>query len=903
MWTTNFDGLVAKAGAMSGLNCIEIGLDSTTRIERPARKDELRIISLHGDYRYDSLKNTPDELKTQDGVLRSTLVRELRDTNLIVSGYSGRDKSVMDALIDAYSVSGSGRLYWCGYGDSEPPKHIIQLIETARSAGRAAFYVSTEGFDDTLFRLSSTCLTKERKAQMAPFRAEIKVKAPKFTVARERVVGFGKTNAFKCQVPQKLLAFELRYKGNYLWRELREATEGTGVIAVPFRKSIFCMGDAAKAAQVLKGFVQGTADYVETNSVADHSVIQSLLMHGLVRSLAAKHALGYTNKGAVYKLRASHQTVVNKKQCRIYEAAALYLRRFAGHTYILMKPTIRATALDGKLLSRQDDMELKRQELSGQYNKQFNEVLNQWIDEIFPFGTNVFEFPEAPYYRYEARRSPLFVAVGSASSRQMQTIAADKIQRFVSLYGEQVDEPSLLFTDTSGKRPRHDIFPLRGMANNRPYDYSLTQSGLATEVRIGVVSPAQDEKKLHQFLQQLNNARSADRSDEYWLDYPGFPSCFSLPLRFPDPGSTAWATCSGADLSTDAKSGAITLLERLKSCIDSVRSATSPNVILIYIPTRWKPWESVDSSTYGFDLHDSIKAYCVHQGVASQLIRESTLTAPYQSRIAWGLALQLYVKSMRTPWTLENISHNTAFVGLGYSMHADHQDKRRRIVLGCSHIYGSNGLGLQYKLRRIENPIMIQENPHMNYDDARRTAEIVRELFFESFHQLPNRVVFHKNTPFLREERQGLLDGLEGIENIDMIEVVIDSGMRFIASSVQHEKIHPDRYPVKRGTAIVIDDNKALVWVHGSTESVNPQRRYYLGKRRIPAPLLVTRHQGNSSLRTITRELLGLSKMDWNSVDMYNKMPATIQSAKKIAQIGSLLEGLQPQAYDYRLFI
>jgi hypothetical protein len=33
---------------------------------------------------------------------------------LIVCGYSGRDRSIMDALRDACAQQGSGTLYWCG---------------------------------------------------------------------------------------------------------------------------------------------------------------------------------------------------------------------------------------------------------------------------------------------------------------------------------------------------------------------------------------------------------------------------------------------------------------------------------------------------------------------------------------------------------------------------------------------------------------------------------------------------------------------------------------------------------------------------------------------------------------------------------------------------------------------
>ncbi len=161
VWTTNFDGLTARASAGFSLIPIEIGIDCQYRLKRVPSKGELFCISLHGDYRYDSLKNTPEELQTQEIELRGALIEKLRNTPLIVTGYSGRDQSVMEALKDAYTEQGTGTLYWCGYGDDEMPEHIADLIRHARTNGRQAFYVHSQGFDDLMERLALHCLDGE----------------------------------------------------------------------------------------------------------------------------------------------------------------------------------------------------------------------------------------------------------------------------------------------------------------------------------------------------------------------------------------------------------------------------------------------------------------------------------------------------------------------------------------------------------------------------------------------------------------------------------------------------------------------------------------------------------------------------------------------------------------------
>jgi hypothetical protein len=108
---------------------------------------------------------------------------------------------------------------------------------------------------------------------------------------------------------------------------------------------------------------------------------------------------------------------------------------------------------------------------------------------------------------------------------------------------------------------------------------------------------------------------------------------------------------------------------------------------------------------------------------------------------------------------------------------------------------------------------------------------------------------------------------------------------------------------VRRGTAVQLDWYTALLWVHGATSAVNPRMTYFQGKRRIPAPLRIRRHVGHTDLSQISEEMPGLSKMNWNTFDLYTKDPATLHSSNEIARIGSLLQRFGAASYDYRLFI
>ena len=321
---------------------------------------------------------------------------------------------------------------------------------------------------------------------------------------------------------------------------------------------------------------------------------------------------------------------------------------------------------------------------------------------------------------------------------------------------------------------------------------------------------------------------------------------------------------------------------------------------------KWRrklfPYGGYSDENERFDVHDFVKAFCVQRGVATQFLNQDTLSGGQQCRIWWWLSLALYVKSMRTPWVLDNLSDDTAFVGLGFSIDRT-ASPHRHVILGCSHIYSARGEGLQYRLSKVENPIMRGRNPFMSKDDARRVGETIRELFYEAHSKLPSRVVLHKRTPFRGDEREGLLDGLGNVEQIDMLEIQTDNALRYVASQNRYGKIDEDNFPVQRGTAVQLDNYTALLWVHGATTAVNPRLKYFQGKRRIPAPLTIRRHVGQTDLKQICEEILGLSKMNWNTFDLYTKAPATLHSSNEIARIGSLLQRFGATSYDYRLFI
>ena len=912
VWSTNFDGLPSRAAGNFKLTPFEVGVDSQGRLPRVPAKGDLLCVSLHGDYRYDRLKNTPDELQRQETALAKSLIEDLRNTPLIVCGYSGRDASVMDALLKAYSEAGTGALYWCGFAGGDIPDHVAQLIEHARSKGRQAYYVFTQGFDDLLGRLSLHCLEgasrDDAAREIANLSAKKRLDRAPFQLPECRANTLIKSNAFEIDCPSEVLQFDLKvWPTEKVWSWVREKTKAKPVVAVPFKGKILALGtiDDIKSSfgENIKGAIERTPVSTDELRYEDGAVV-SLMREALVRSVAAVSQVHTDGRSELWFDPPVKKVSQGGVQCHAFQSVVLFLRRIGAIQYLVLKPSIKVLDHRGQDVPYEIAGPVKLGILGYQHNKPFNQAVNAWRDRLLKDRKPTFEFPVGvgSTFKFIVRRSPIFGKIGLPSGGQSPTIA-DALQPLLKHRGLQLQEPPLIFSNKAGNGTIRDTHPIRGMVDNRPFDFPLTLRGLSAGLRIGIVCPHNEARPLQAYLAKAHQThRPGSKELDYLVDFPGFQAAYGVPIQFPEPDQAGWAICPEPSHSDPLK-GSVELATQINHAIEMLQSTYAPHVVLIYFPDRWNHLRGYRVERERFDVHDFVKAFCVQKGIATQFLNEHTTTDLQQARVWWWLSLALYVKAMRTPWVLDGVDNDTAFVGLGFTIDSA-AEKGNHVVLGCSHIYSSRGEGLQYRLSKVEDPIIKRGNPFMSRDDAQRVGETIRQLFFDARSKLPRRVVMHKRTPFLKDEREGLLDGLSGIEEIDLLEIQKDDALRYVASVAAADgSVDEDNYPVRRGTVMKLDDFSALLWVHGTTDANNPRFKYYQGKRRIPSPLTLRRHAGSTDLKVLAEEILGLSKMNWNTFDFYTKLPATLQSSSDIARIGSLLRRFGAESYDYRLFI
>lgn len=913
VWTTNFDGLAAKAAVDTSVVAVEVGIDSAQRAVRQPTRGELLCVSLHGDYRYDRLKNTPPELQQQDQALRTALISRLTTSTLIAVGYSGRDASVMSALADACRHPGTGSLFWCGYGDEEPKGAVKALIETARQCGRTSYYVPASGFDDLMSRLSlytlrGELLVKARAIVTAGSRAAGPQRTP-FAIEPRPTVAVVKANAVRVDLPSDALEVAARLPTQQVWKWVRERVAGKPVVAVPFHRKLLALGTTDALRDAFEGELAGPVSRTPISRPElefEDGAVTCLLRAALVQCLGQKCGLVTDGERELWEPAAYESRRADGAMWKVHKAVRISLRTVSGNTVMTLDPTVHASDAKGQTAPLAATKVIRTEILGYQHNTPYNTDLEYWRKKFVADGVEL-EFPPncGSTFRFRLDKAPLYARIGGEPSDRALALKPE-IERTLTQVGFVRPEPQLVFASASkpGAEVR-DPYPIRGIARNRPFDFALSRTGLADRVSVGVVCPQNESRKCGDFLTGLLRSFSDPRGgQEYLLDYPGFQSAFGLPLHLPTPGGEGWAVCAEPPATGDDSKDGLELARRIINGIEELRSSAAPGVVVVFVPSRWRRCRNGVIDGARFDLHDHVKAYCVRRGVATQFIEEETVSDPQPYRVCWWLALALYVKTRRTPWLLDSLAPGTAYVGFGMSVDR-YADRGQRLLLGCSHIYSARGEGLRYRLSKIDNPIFRRRNAFLGEEDARRVGGTILELYFESAGQLPDRVVVHKRTPFAQDEIKGLRDGLGNVAALDLLEINYDPSLMYVASAFDSATggLNQGGFPVQRGTAVLLDSFTALLWSHGSTRAIDGRKTYYQGKRRIPAPLVVRRHLGDTPLRLLADEVLGLTKMNWNTFDMYTKLPATVSTSNEIARIGSLLERFTEASYDYRLFM
>lgn len=276
----------------------------------------------------------------------------------------------------------------------------------------------------------------------------------------------------------------------------------------------------------------------------------------------------------------------------------------------------------------------------------------------------------------------------------------------------------------------------------------------------------------------------------------------------------------------------------------------------------------------------ALKAKAMHLGKPLQLLRADSLVSGGKSQQddatkAWNLATALYYKAGATnPWRLEKTDGNTLSCALGIAFYRSRDKKTLNTSLAQVFDELGNGLILRGTPVHLDKGDRI---PRLSEEQSYTLFKAALEEYRNAMRTYPGRVVVHKTSNFSDPEMAGFMSAASDlrINTVDFV-TVMDSRLRLFRSGA---------YPVFRGTSLVLDDQRQLLYTRGSIWYYKTYPGMY-----IPQPLELRIVRSEQSPSYLAKEILGLTKMNWNNTQLDGKYPITLSCAKKVGEIMKYLE-------------
>lgn len=416
VFTTNFDSVVERAVAeVSGRSLAAYQLEGGKSANVALSNDEFPFYcKLHGDFRYDSIRNLQSDLAAQDEDLSKALINAANRFGFIVAGYSGRDKSVMTLLRSALKSHNPfpHGLFWTGMKGAPILPSVTELICDANDAGVNASFIQVETFDAFMLRLWRNIDDKDpaidakvKKSHHSP------VSIPLPNPGTGSIVRF---NALPIvDLPSECLS--ISFKSPKEWRDLRSATGATeGQLMFTKADTILCWGQEAVVRAHFND-VNSVSSYSITEKILEidrHLYIKGFLEEALCRALARDRLLlTRSNKSGSFLIIDSQSEELGRFS-KLHDAVGKPFGQIAGlfapidEEHPLPQKVHWAEALrisidfvDGRswlLLqpdvwiwpprARKDAADFLDQRRGDRYNNLHNTLLDAWLAVLF--GTN-----------------------------------------------------------------------------------------------------------------------------------------------------------------------------------------------------------------------------------------------------------------------------------------------------------------------------------------------------------------------------------------------------------------------------------------------------------------------------------------------------------------------------------
>lgn len=498
---------------------------------------------------------------------------------------------------------------------------------------------------------------------------------------------------------------------------------------------------------------------------------------------------------------------------------------------------------------------------------------------------------------------------------------------------ERLSEPPLRFKEGV------DTYCKFGLGFGGPYD-ALKESH-KDKINLGIVGIREFVDKTREWIELCNDYIESkphkDKEDinkELFPDFPGCSSAFHTRLvvenRFVQ--EIRLGEYAKLDRSKDIlfTSGLLALFEEKIKLMLEISGDDKPDVILCVLtdemyelghkagnyhkklrkkeidPNQLDLFRDIDlfndqplppkeEDPFYINFRSSIKKIAMSSkvGVPIQILKQTTIdphdkTTQNAATKAWNFCTGIYYKSGKHPWILDELDPRTCYLGISFYHKKSHY--KDDVYTSMAHMFANDFQDVILRGRKVDFDDVLGE-PFLDYDKSVSLLTSALEVFNVHREQKPRRMVIHKTSGFREGEVKGFSELLE------------KAGIMYDLITLRKSPVRLVRYgsmPVPRGSMFAIDKNTSFLYTKGYV----PELKTYPGVH-LPAPFEVIKARGDSSYKEICREILALTKLNWNTADFCSGLPITIGFSRNVGQVLKVFEDDEQEqpAQSYRFYM
>jgi len=462
----------------------------------------------------------------------------------------------------------------------------------------------------------------------------------------------------------------------------------------------------------------------------------------------------------------------------------------------------------------------------------------------------------------------------------------------VELNSFYVEEPDLYFANkTRFKDPKGGLYLFGPYGKFENEEFPMT-------INSGIIGTSESINNTIAFFEKMNNRIMARSKGGIHFPGIGLHKTLKLNIKFGTHLQEIITTeeiqqCEEIEDRSDRARFALNLIDNHLGSI--VKKEPLPDLIYVPIPReiidlckipgqvgdhitithRRFGEELTENQIIGdYDFHDIIKVFGMKHKIPTQVILPNSLSlkehplVQFLAQRAWNLTVASYYKAKGIPWKLAELDSETCYAGISFYRELD-ENKNQTMRAAIAQLFLSTGESIVLR----GNPFEWLERgrqTRLTFEQAIELKDKIINTYIETHKIKPRRLVIHKTSMFQEDEIKGFLNAYDVVEQIDLL-TLRTSSVDWFRDGI---------YAMPRGTVIKTPDNTYNIFTLGYIPQLDT-----FPKPGIPIPVEVIPYNLDSPDRKMCKEILSLTKLNWNNADFCDQMPITITASEGVGDI------------------